>query len=183
MRAAKLDTPTELLILGADLQPQLLDWLWLGIRAKDAADTPAASGLRSPAKIEMRAWWDARLVQGCYLRSEGRLFHLDSARDVMGQQAELVMTATELIGESAEYRPQEQPPRPCRVHLTYSAPYLDDLGKVTDYRIRAEVAVIEVGRPQCDDQLVIGSVLYNVTAYADDSDDGVVRGLWLLPLA
>ena len=44
-------------------------------------------------------------------------------------------------------------------------------------------ALIEVGRLQVDDQLQVGGVLYNVIDYADESDDGIVRGLWLQPVA
>jgi len=53
------------------------------------------------------------------------------------------------------------------------------MGQVTEYRTKAEVALIEVGRPQVDDQLVIDGARYSVIAYADETDDGVVRGLWL----
>ena len=179
MRTGRLETPADILLLGPDIQPQQLDWLWVGIRAKDGGDIPPAAGLRSPAKIEVRSWWDDRLLQGRYLRAEGRLFYLDSVRDVTGQQAELVITASELVGQSGEYRPDGQPPKACRVHLTHSAPYLDELGQVTDYKTRAEVALIEVGRPQVDDQLLVAGTLYSVIDYAADSDDGVVRGLWL----
>lgn len=97
----------------------------------------------------------------------------------MGAKAELVMSCAELVGQPAEYRPQAGVPVPCRVHLAHEAPYLDDMGQVVDYKTRAEVAVIEVGRPQVDDQLLIAGTLYNVIQYARDSDDGVVRGLWL----
>ena len=68
---------------------------------------------------------------------------------------------------------------PCRVHLTHQAPWLDEEGVATDYRTRAEVAVIEVGRPEEGDRLQINGHLYSVTGYARDTDDGVVRGLWL----
>lgn len=179
MRAGRLNTPTDILILDADLGVQVLDWIWTNIAAKDSADAPAPTSLRSPAKVEVRAWWDDRLLQGRYLRAEGRLFHIDSVRDVTGQQAELTLTATELVGAVAEYRPAVGAPVACRVLLTHGAPYLDELGQVTDYRTRAEVALIEVGRPQVDDQLLVGGTLYTVIAYADDTDDGVVRGLWL----
>jgi len=179
MRTGRLDVPADLLTLGVDLCAVQLTWLWVGIRAKDTGDVPAAAGLRNPAKIEVRAWWDARLLQGRYLRAGERLFHLDSVRDPDGQQAEVIMTSTELVGQPAEYRPQAGMPTPCRVHLAHEAPYLDDMGQVVDYKTRAEVAVIEVGRPQVDDQLLIAGTLYNVIQYARDSDDGVVRGLWL----
>lgn len=179
MRIGRLDTPADLLELGPDLQPQMIEWLWVGVLAKDSADAPQAASLRSPAKVEVRSWWDSELLQGRYLRAESRLFHIDSVRDVTGQQAELTITATELIGAAAIYTPAGGDPVACRVLLTHGAPYLDELGQVTDYRTRVEVALIEVGRPQVDDQLQVGVTLYTVIAYADDSDDGVVRGLWL----
>lgn len=179
MRIGRLETPAELLELGADLQPVVIDWLWFGIRTKDAGDVQAATGLRNPGKVEVRCWWDERLLPGRYLRADGRLLHLDSVRDVTGQQAELTMTATELIGQPGEFRSLDSPPVACRVHLAHGAPYLDEQGQVTDYRTRAEVALIEVGRPQVDDQLLVAGTLYTVIAYADETDDGVVRGLWL----
>lgn len=179
MRAGRLNTPTDILVLGADLGVQVLDWIWTNIAAKDSADAPPATSLRSPAKVEVRAWWDDRLLPGRYLRAEGRLFHLDSVRDVTGQQAELTLTATELIGQPASYTPAGGTAIACHVHLTHGAPYLDELGQVTDYRTRSEVALIEVGRPQVDDQLSVSGALYTVIAYAGETDDGVVRGLWL----
>ncbi len=67
----------------------------------------------------------------------------------------------------------------CRVHVTHEAPYRDELGQVTDYRTRIQVALIEVGRPQVDDQIIVEGARYTVIAYADETDDGVVRGLWV----
>lgn len=179
MRAGRLDTPADLLRLDADVRPCVVDWIWVGIRAKDSGDVQAPSGLRNPGKVEVRAWWDERLQIGRYLRAGSRLLLIDSVRDVTGGRAEAVITCSELVGLPAEYRPQEGVPVPCRAHLTHEAPYRDELGQVTDYRTRAEVALIEVGRPQVDDQIVIDGARYSVIAYADETDDGVVRGLWL----
>ncbi|WP_241666748.1 hypothetical protein [Stutzerimonas nosocomialis] len=127
----------------------------------------------------MRAWWDARLQAGRYLRAGDRLLYIDSARDVTGARAELTLTCTEMVGQCCEYRPRDGVPLQCRVHLIHEAPYRDELGQVTDYRTRAEVALIETGRVQVDDRLQIGKAQYIVTSYAQDTDDGVVRGLWL----
>ena len=179
MRAGRLDTPADLIEMSPDLTVCKLDWLWCDIQTKDGGDVPAAGGLRNPAKVTIRAWWDARLLAGRYLVARDRLFLIDSARDFTGTQAEIVITATELVGQLGEYRPAEGVPVPCRVHLTHEAPYRDDLGQVTEYKTRAEVAVIEVGRPQADDQLMVSGTLYTVISYADETDDGVVRGLWL----
>lgn len=182
MRAGNLDTPADLLTLDADLVACKLDWIWCGIQTKESAEPPFPSGLRSPAKIAIRAWWDERIQQGRYLLADGRLFHIDSARDFTGRRAELAITATELIGESAQYRATGAPPRPCRVFMNYDALHLDENGQATSYRIRGEVALIETGRVQVDDRLVVAGVDYVVTDYANDTDDGIVRGVWLEPM-
>lgn len=179
MRAGELRHRATILELDSDLRPVEVGRAWLGIQAKEGADVPAAAGLRSPAKLDIRARYSSALRQGRYLRHGERLMQITSARDPLGNRAELRITADEFIGDAAEYRPQEGLPVPCRVHLTHSAPWLDDMGAVTDYKTRGEVLLIEVGRPQVGDMLKIGSDLYAVIAYADESDDGVVRGLWL----
>lgn len=179
MRAGRLNTPATLAELNADLVRVDIDWLWCGIQTKELTDSPFPNGLRNPAKVTIRTWWDERIRQGLYLEADGRLFHIDSARDFTGQRAELAITATEFVGEDAEYRPQDLPPKACRAHLTYQAPYRDEIGQATEYKTRAEVALIEAGRIQVDDQLFVHGELYNVIAYAADTDDGIVRGLWL----
>ena len=63
--------------------------------------------------------------------------------------------------------------------MQHEAPVLDDLGQVVDYKTRAELALIEVGRAQPGDGLHVGGVSYQVVNYDDRSDDGVVRGVWL----
>ncbi|WP_313117966.1 hypothetical protein [Ectopseudomonas guguanensis] len=182
MRAGRLDTPAELLELQQDLAVRCLDWMWFSINSKESADVPAHTGLRSPAKVAVRAWWDERLQPGRYLRSDVRLFLIDDVRDFTGQRAEVAITCSELVGQAGQYLPADGAPRCCRVHLTHEAPYRDELGQVTSYMTRAEVAIIEVGRPQEGDQLRVAGVPYVVANYADESDDGVVRGLWLLPV-
>lgn len=182
MRAGRLDTPAELLELQQDLTVRCLDWLWFSINSKESADVPAHTGLRSPAKVAVRGWWDERLRAGRYLRSDARLFLIDDVRDFTGQRAEVAITCSELVGQPAQYLPADGVPRCCRVHLTHEAPYRDELGQVASYMTRAEVAIIEVGRPQAGDQLRVEGDLYVVANYADDTDDGVVRGLWLQPV-
>lgn len=179
MRAGALRDRAEILSLGHDLAVTSHGARWMGIRAKEAADAPAQTGLRARAMVEVRARFSADLTEGRYLRAGARLFVITSARDYMGTRAELIMSCDELVGQPAEYRPAVGTPKACRVHLTHEAPYLDDMGQVTDYRTRAEVALLEVGRPQRGDQLMIAGVLYTVIAYASETDDGVVRGLWL----
>lgn len=179
MRAGILRHRAEILSLSADLARVSHGTRWVGIRAKAVADAPAATGLRTRAMIEVRARASADLVPGRFLQSGGRLLHITSVRDPMGNGAELVLSCDELIGQPGQYIAEGLLPKPCRVHLTHSAPYLDDMGQVTDYKTRAEVAIIEVGRPQPGDKLTVGGQAYEVIGYAADSDDGVVRGLWL----
>lgn len=179
MRAGELRHRAEILELGPDLCSAVVSGVWLGIKAKEAADPPMATGLRSPARVDIRARHSAKLVQGRYLRHGDRLFYITSVRDPVGDKSELRITADELVGSPAVYMTQGQPSRECRALVQHEAPWLDDMGAVTDYKTRAEVAVIEAGRPQAGDQISIDSTLYNVIAYADATDDGVVRGLWL----
>ena len=179
MRAGSLRHRAEILSLGVDLTQASHGSRWVGIRAKDAADAPAASSLRTRAMVEVRARANADLVPGRYLLSGSRLLHITSVRDPMGTGAEVVLSCDELIGQPCQYLPAGSTAKACRVHLTHQAPWLDELGQVTDYKTRAEVALIEVGRPQVDDQLQIGSDTYVVIQYASETDDGVVRGLWL----
>lgn len=180
MRAGRLNTPANLLELDADLARVEIDWLWCGIQTKDAVDAPYPIGLRNPAKVTIRSWWDERLRQGRYLEADGRLFHIDSVRDFDGRRVEVAITATEFVGEAGLALPDGLAPRSCRVFLVHEAPYRDELGQTTSYKTRAEIALIEAGRLQADaDQIEVGGLLYNVVAYADQSDDGIVRGLWL----
>lgn len=179
MRTGRLETPAELLVLDADIRPQLLDWLWCGIRAKDAADAPLATGLRNAAKIEVRAWWDARLLQGRYLRADERLFHIDSVRDVTGLQSELVMTATELSGEGALYTSPGGVVASCRVFLAHGVLRPGEFTGKVEYSTQLEAALIEVGRPQPGGVFVIGTDSYRVAALVDNDDGRVVRRMWV----
>jgi len=179
MRLGELDKRAELLSIEPDLSVDSIGSRWVGIRSKAGGDVPAAAGLRTGAMIEIRSRFWSELIAGRYLKSGSRLFHITSARDPMGDKSELVLSCDEFVGDAGEYRPAVGDPIACRVHVTHSAPYLDELGQVTDYRTKAEIVLLEVGRPQVDDELLIGSTLYAVTGYADSSDDGIVRGLWL----
>lgn len=184
MRAGRLDTPATLLLLDPDLQPVEVDWLYCGVRTREEGELPPALSLRNPAKVSIRAWFDERIVQGRYLRTDTRLFHIDSVRDFDGRQFELAITATEFVGEPGQALPLAAAARACRVFLQHDAPLLDELGRVTQYMTRAEVALIEAGRLQAgQDQLQVGGVVYDVIDYDGRSDDGVVRGLWLQAVA
>ena len=180
MRAGRLRYRATLLALGDQLQVVELGQRWVDIRTKEG-DSPAPAGLRQRSLVEIRSRFSDIFRSGRYLQHGGRLFHLVSPRPV-GNGAELVVSAEELAGEPGQYIPQGGGPLCCRVHLTHEAPYRDELGQVTSYMTRAEVAIIEVGRPQEGDQLRVSGVPYVVAHYADESDDGVVRGLWLLPV-
>ncbi len=178
MRASNLNTPANLLELNPDLQPVTIDWLWVGIRAKEGT-APAPVGLRSSAQVTVRAWWDERLLQGRYLEADGRLLHIDNVRDVMGDRVEVQIAATELVGEPARLLSDASGIRLCRVFLQHEAPVLDAMQQVVGYKTRAELALIETGRAEPGDGLEVGAAWYRVVDYDASSDDGVVRGVWL----
>lgn len=166
--------------LDVELQPCQIDWIWCGIQSKENGDIPAQGGLRLPAKVAIRAWWDARLITGRYLLTDDRrLFHLDSVRDFTGRREEVAITASELVGFCGEARRQGMAPRECRVFLRHDVPYRNSFEQDVVLRTYAEVALLEAGRVEAEDQLLVEGELYNVMALAKDTDDGVVRGLWL----
>lgn len=180
MRTGRLDTPADLLALGADLQPELIDWLWTGMRAKDAGDVPVAPGLRNPGRVEVRAWWDERLLNGRYLRADQRLLHIDSVRDVMGLRAELVLTCTELIGTPATYTAQPgADPVPCRVFMAYEVARPGQFAGAVEHVTQLEAALIEVGRPQPGAVFEVGGVSWRVSGLVEAEDDRVVRRMWV----
>lgn len=179
MRAGRLRHRVDILELGHDLSPIAHGQAWVGIVSKENSDVPVQTGLRASAKVSVHARNRDILEQGIYLKCDNRLLHITSARDAIGNRAGLYISCDEFIGRQATYYPQGTTPKNCRVHLIHDAPYLDDFGKVTDYRTKAEVLLIEVGRPQENDRITISGKTYIVTQYASDTDDGVVRGLWL----
>ena len=180
MRTGRLDTPADLLVLDANLHAQLIDWLWVGIIAKDAGDVPVAAGLRNPGRVEVRAWWDARLHNGRYLRAEQRLLHIDSVRDVRGDQAEQVLTCTELIGAPATYTAQPGAAAlPCRVFLAYGVSRPGQHAGVVEHVTELEAAVIEVGRPQPGAVFQVDGVAWRVAGLVDTEDDRIVRRMWV----
>lgn len=179
MRSGKLRHRAEVLSLGADLSPVSHGSRWTSIRAKEAADAPAPTGLRSPAMVEVRARFSAELIQGRYLRHGGRLLYITGARDPMGTGAELVLSCHELIGLPGEYRPIDSAPTACRVYLAHGVARLGDLTGKAEYTTQAEVALIEVGRPQPGALLQMGGETWRVTGLVEDDDDRIVRRLWV----
>lgn len=180
MRSGRLETPATLLQLGQDLQACEIDWLWCGIQTKENAEPPPATGLRAPAKVTIRAWWDERIIRGRYLRTEDRLFLLDDVRDFTGKRQELAITASELVGLPGQALVNGLAPRPCRVFLAFDVPFMSpDHAQGPVLRTYAEVALIEAGRVEQGDLLLVGADRYEVLSLAADRDDGVVRGLWL----
>ena len=182
MRAGELRHVADIMALDSDVQARCLGKSWFGIIAKEAAEPAYPTGLRNPSKIDIRARYNGKLLQGRYLRNGQRLFHITSVRDPLGNRAELRVTGEELIGEPAQLLPEGLAPRCVRVFMDYQSPWRDENGQVIDYRIRAEVALIEAGRVQTDDKLKVGGVTYLVTAIPSDMDDGIVRNLWLEPI-
>lgn len=178
MQPGKLNLRADVLELDPDCAVRLVMQRWVSLRAKDAGDVAAPSGLRSAGMVEVRGWFSGEYQAGRYIRIGDRLLVIADPRDPMGNGAEIVVSCYELRGLAASYI-SEGCEKVCRVHLTHESPWLDDMGAVTAYKTRAEVALIEAGRVQIGDQLRVAGTLYNVIGYADDTDDGVVRGLWL----
>lgn len=174
MRLGRLDKRAEVITLTPSLASVSMGSRWVSIRSKDAGDVPQATGLRSPAMVEVRARASDVLQNGRYLKVGSRLMIITSYRDPMGSGSDAVMTCAEFIGEAGRYNGED-----CRVHLTHQAPYLDANGMATQYKTLAEVALVEVGRPQPGDELTVADHCYRVIAYAGGTDDGAVRGLWL----
>ena len=179
MQLGRLDNRAAVYRLDADLHPVQIGGAWVGIRSKAAADVPAQAGLRSAAMVEIRTRPNSGIVPGCYIKSGKRLFHVTSVRDPMAAHMEQVLSCDELIGQAAFYKNPAINPTPCRAHVTHSAPFLDERGQVTDYKTLIQVALFEIGRPQVGDTITIGTDVYTVILYADATDDGVVRGLWV----
>lgn len=179
MRAGRLRHKAQIITLGHNLRETCHGTVWCGITAKDGAAPPMPAGLRTGARVDVRARYTDRLQQGAYLLTGGRILHVTSVRDVTGRRAELIASCDEFVGQAALYQSPMRGQISCRVHLTHEAPFLNDFGQITDYRTRAEVLVLEVGRPQVDDRITIAGTTYIVTQYAGGTDDGVVRSLWL----
>lgn len=178
LAAGRLDQRATLYSLTDRLRPTIIRRMRCTVVAKESAAPAMAAGLRTGARVSVWCRYSGKIEAGQYLRIRDRLLHITSVRDPDARRTSLVLTCDEFIGQCAEYRTEYGSKR-CRVHLTHDAPYLDDLGQVTEYRVRAEVLLFEVGRPQVDDILIVSGVQYVITQYADQTDDGVVRGLWL----
>lgn len=180
MRAGRLTSRAMIQELRPDLSVLEHGRVWVDVRVKDAAEGSAQAGLRMPTKADIRAREVNRLAASRYLRlvRNDRLFHLLEVRP-LGNQGEFVMTADELVGLPAWFEPMAGVERPCRVYLEYSAPLLDDLQQVVEHRTRAQLALVETGPIEVDDQLRVAGARYRVMGFAQDSDDGVVRSVWL----
>lgn len=174
LKAGRLRNRIEVRSLDYDLSSKHVCNAWVSIASKENADVAYPDGLRANAKVVIWSRYNKQFKAGQYLKYKDRLFRFTSVRDIDGLKTKLVSSADEFIGDTAMYNGKQ-----IRIHLTHSAPYYDDFGKVTDYRIKAEVLLFETGRVQAGDSITVDGKSYIVTQYADGTDDGVVRGLWL----
>lgn len=180
MRAGQLRHRVRVLSLTQDMEVRAHGCRAMSIRTKDAGDVPAASGLRVPALVDVRARWSAELQQGRYLVHGARLLRITSARDFRGDRAELAMSCEEFVGIPATVQREGLAPLCCRLFLAFDVPFLNaQYDQAPVLRTYAEVALIEAGRVEEGDQLEADGVRYTVLSLAKDRDDGVVRGLWL----
>jgi hypothetical protein len=167
----------------ADFSKALQATVWASVRMK-ALDNlaPAPQGLRNTsagALTEIRLRHRTGLQEGDYAVHGARLWHVVNLRDPDGKGAELIASAHELIGMPATYTPAGGAAVTTRAWLGYSAPFVPGQHLVNEYRLRAEVPIYEVGRPARGDALTVGGRNYLVVGLVDNSDDGVVRGLWV----
>lgn len=181
MRSGRLNTPATLLSLGPDLHAVEIDWLWCGIQTKENAEPPPATGLRAPAKVTIRAWWDERIIRGRYLRTDDRLFLLDDVRDFTGKQQELAITASELVGLPGRVITSGNPPISCRIFIKHGVSRPGELTGRAEYTTQLEAAVIEVGRPQPGAVFQLAGEAWRVVGLVDEEDDGVTRRMWVKP--
>lgn len=180
MRAGEIRHRADLLELGPDLQERCLGRRWVGILTQENAAPGAPTSLRNPVRVDIRARYCPQFVIGRYLRQGGRLFHITSVRDPIGNRAELRITGDELMGVPGQALVNGLAPRPCRVFLAFDVPFISpDHAQGPVLRTYAEVALIEAGRVEQGDLLLVGADRYEVLSLAADRDDGVVRGLWL----
>ncbi|QNM94904.1 hypothetical protein [Chitinimonas koreensis] len=178
MRIGELNTRAELLAQGPDLLGQVLRGVWVGLTGRDTDDPPQA-GLRSPTAYTGWARYAVDLVGGRYLRIGPRLLRIDAAVDHDSRRTLQRLSLTELVGEPAVYRPAAGDDRPTRVFVQADAPQPGSVMRRPEYRLRADLPVVEVGRPQAGEQLLVGATTYVVVGPVEGGDDGIVRSLWV----
>lgn len=185
--AGKLNCRTALYRLSpTTLTASLLGWSWASIRAKadDARvealnPAPAAAGLRSPIRVELRLRARSDLQERDYAVWNGRLFYLYSLRDPDGKGLEIIASAHELIGVSATYTPSGGGTAvSARVFLQQDSPYIAASSQRVDYRPRLELPIFETGRAAPGATVTINGVTYTLLGLVDGGDDGVVRNYW-----
>lgn len=181
MRAGNLRHRATILSLSADLSPVDHGSRWVSLRAKDAGDVTAPTGLRSAGLVEVRARYTSELQQGRYLRNGNRLLYIASApRDPMGTKAEMVMSCAELVGAPAAFIAQVgAAPLPCRAFMVYEVERPGQFAGVVEYVTQLEAAVIEVGRPQPGAVFEVDGVAWRVAGLVEGEDDRVVRRMWV----
>lgn len=179
MRAGRMRYRAKVLGLDDQLLPVELGERWVDIRTKEG-DSPASLGLRQHSLVEVRARFSELFRSGRYLRHGARLFHLVSPRDSRGTGAELIISAEELVGESATYTASAGGVSvPCRVFFAYEVSRPGEFGGALEYATQLEAALIEVGRPQPGAVFVVDDISWRVAGLVDEQDDQVVRRMWV----
>lgn len=179
MRAGRMRYRAKVLGLDDQLLPVLLGERWVDIRTKEA-ESPAPLGLRQRSLVEVRARFSELFRSGRYLQHGSRLFHLVSPRDSRGNSAELVISAEELVGESATYTASLGGASvPCRVFFNYEVSRPGQFGGTVEYATQLEAALIEVGRPQPGAVFEVDGVSWRIAGLVDEQDDQIVRRMWV----
>lgn len=177
MRSGELDTRAQLLVLQPELSVTVIRSVWLDLRARDA-DAEAQAGLRANGALFAYARFAADLQGGRYLRVGSRLIYIDAALDVDGRCTGVRLSLTELIGRPGSYQPAQGVARAVRVYLAPEAPIPAQFQR-PGYRLRAEVAVLEAGRPQAGELMQVDGLSYTILGPVDGGDDGIVRAMWV----
>jgi hypothetical protein len=150
------------------------------IRYQERQDAPAQQSMRTSSAVSVYSWDDPIFKAGRFMRiHDGRLLHIDTVRH-LPRPRDIVMSCTELVGESGSYTSGGNSIA-CRIFLLLDAPTVGNRPGKTEYRTRAEVAVLEVGRPQPGDSLTVGGSTWSVMGLVDDQDDGLIRQMWVKP--
>jgi|GEM_PF-3203439 len=185
--AGKLDWRLEFFRLSlATFARTSLGHAWVSVRMK-AADhlAPPSQGLRnlsSGALTEIRLRYRTDVQDGDYAVYGSRLWHCVNFRDPDGKRAELIASAHELVGLTTVYTPAGGTAITTRAWLGFSSPFVSGGHMVNEYRLRAEVPILEVGRPARGGTLVISGRTYQIVGLVDNGDDGITRSMWVVPV-
>lgn len=144
------------------------------------SDISPASGLRSPLPVIIYARYHMSVYVGLYAVYGGRLFYIDQVRNPEQANRELILSCTELAGETTVYTPSGGSPINTRGFLRQGVRFAGgEYSARADYNTQIELPIAEVGRARRGDGLTLRQVNYTVLGLDEEGDDGVVRRVWI----